>query len=291
VLQLPRRGGPARARTRGAELARGEILLFLDSDVLVREDTLAHVAGAFRDNPGVAAVFGSYDDSPAAPHFLSQFRNLFHHFIHQHARQEAKTFWAGCGAVYREVFRELGGFDEERYSEPSIEDIELGLRLWKRGYRILLDKTLQVKHLKRWGWRVLLRTDIYHRAVPWSELILETGLLPGDLNLQIHYRISAVGVGLLALALPLVVLESLRVVDLPVPGVFLMTSLALIVGLLVLNRQTYAFFWRKRGIRFMLLAIPLHLFYYLYSGLAFALCWAVHKLRAWRLAARGLRVP
>ena len=43
----------------------------------------------------------------------------------------------------------MGGFDEG-YHEPTIEDIDLGYRLKKAGYRIQLVKELQVKHLKRW---------------------------------------------------------------------------------------------------------------------------------------------
>ncbi|MBI4589387.1 MAG: glycosyltransferase [Candidatus Rokubacteria bacterium] len=280
VVRLPRRSGPAGARNRGAQLARGEIVCFLDSDVLVREDTLDRVVATLRDRPDVAAVFGSYDDSPAAPDWLSQFRNLFHHFIHQQAEPEAKTFWAGCGAIYRDVFRQLQGFDERRYREPSVEDIELGLRMWRRGYRIVLDKTLQVKHLKRWEWRGWLRTDIYQRAIPWSKLILETGVLPRDLNLQMSHRISALWVGLLALALPLMFLENLAVFGGALYGALVTVSLLLVVTLLVLNRKMYAFFWRKRGIGFMAFAIPLHFLYYFYSGLAFVLCWVRHKVRA-----------
>ena len=36
-------------------------------------------------------------------------RNLFHHFQHQHSDTEAFTFWAGCGAIRKEVFEEMGG--------------------------------------------------------------------------------------------------------------------------------------------------------------------------------------
>ncbi|MGH7790877.1 MAG: glycosyltransferase family 2 protein, partial [Thermodesulfobacteriota bacterium] len=168
VYKLPRQSGPAAARNYGAGKACGDVFLFIDSDVLVERDTMARVASAFRNDPGTSAVFGSYDDSPSAADLLSQFRNLFHHFIHQNSRNDADTFWAGCGAMRREIFCVLGGFDESRYSRPSIEDIELGLRLRKRGCKIRLDKELTVKHLKNWKWLSMLRTDIFQRAVPWS---------------------------------------------------------------------------------------------------------------------------
>ena len=279
VVQLASRCGPAHARNRGARIAQGEIVLFLDSDILVRQDTVAHMVTTLRDNPGAVAVFGSYDDSPAAPDFLSQFRNLLHHFIHQHSHAEAETFWAGCGAIYREVFWHMQGFDALRYREPSIEDIELGLRMRNRGYRIRLDKTIQVKHLKRWEWRSWLKTDIFQRAVPWSQLFLETGSLPQDLNLRITHRVSAASVGLLALAVLLVFFQDLHVFGVSVPGLSFAMALALIVLLLVLNRKVYRFFSRKRGMKFMVFAIPLHFLYYFYSGLAFVACWMLYKTK------------
>ena len=134
VIGLTRRSGPALARNLGVEHAKGDIVLFIDSDVEVRDDTLERVAlQALRENPEMTAVFGSYDDEPADKGFVSQYRNLLHHFHHQQLDSEAFSFWAGCGAVRKEIFTQLGGFDHERYKKPSIEDIEFGLRVYKTG--------------------------------------------------------------------------------------------------------------------------------------------------------------
>ena len=76
----PRRG-PAAARNTGAEMSQGDVLLFLDADVLVRPDTLGLVRSAFEREPELAALFGSYDDKPAENNFFSQYKNLFHHCL------------------------------------------------------------------------------------------------------------------------------------------------------------------------------------------------------------------
>lgn len=259
VLSLPVTGGPARARNHGAERAAGGVLLFIDSDVLVPPDTVGKVADLFRQNSELAAVFGSYDDEPGAANFLSQYKNLLHHYVHQTGQEEAVTFWAGCGAVRRDVFLALNGFDES-YRHPSIEDIELGYRLKQAGKRILLCKDLQVKHLKRWGARALLKSDLLHRAVPWTELILRHGRLPNDLNLKTSSRASAVLVAGLALALAGTWRE---------PGLLVLAAV-LAALLWVLNAPLYRFFHRKRGLRFTLLAVLWHWFYYLYSAAVFA---------------------
>lgn len=278
VIELAHRSGPAVARNEGAGKASGEILLFIDSDVLVTENTVGQVADRFTENQDISAVFGSYDDSPSAPDFLSQYRNLLHHFIHQRSDTDAVTFWAGCGAVRRNVFTELGGFDQERFSVPSIEDIELGYRMRQKGMRIMLDKDIQVTHLKHWEWRSVIRTDILNRALPWSKLILETKQMPRDMNLRISDRISTALSGLLLICLILIVLGLSGAYDKEILDKVTVSALIIITALLILNRDLYGFFLRKRGWKFTLLAIPMHFFYYLYCGTSFAVCWVQNKI-------------
>lgn len=192
--------GPAHARNVGVEAASGDILLFIDSDVTISPDTLEIVSRKFGNNPEIAAIFGSYDDQPGHRDFFSQYKNLYHHFIHQTGQQQASTFWSGCGAIRREVFLKAGGFDARKYPHPSIEDIDLGYRLKSMGYEITLEKEIQVKHLKRWSFFGLVKTDIFQRAVPWSQLILRDKKLPNDLNISSSQRISTI---LLLLSIPI----------------------------------------------------------------------------------------
>ena len=263
VLEAP--GGPARARNRGAREAGGEVLLFVDADVELPPDLVARVAAHFSSGRQPAAVMGSYDDAPGDPRFLSQYRNLLHHFVHQTAREEASTFWAGCGAVRRRVFLAAGGFDE-RYARPSIEDIELGSRLVRSGHRIRLDRDLQVKHLKRWRLGDMLATDLWRRAVPWTRLMLRQGSMVNDLNVKTRDRISVFLAFLPLLALPLALLPALR------PWALLPATGAIVAVLLVaLNAPFFAFLLRRRGPLFALGAVVPYWLYLLTCGLGFAL--------------------
>jgi GT2 family glycosyltransferase len=278
VLRNPVRSGPARARNLGARAARGDVLFFLDADVLVPPGIIGQVESVFRCSPDVAAVIGSYDDAPTATNFLSQYKNLFHHYVHQISHTEASTFWGACGVIQRQVFLALDGFDES-YRQPSIEDIELGYRLKKAGHRIQLCKTLQVKHLKRWRVGSLLKTDFFRRALPWTELILRDRRFVNDLNLQTSSRFSV----MLSYAL----LGALIGAFLWLP--FLIIAGVSILLLLTLNAPLYRFFVRQRGIPFALQAIPWHWLYYLYSGLALAIG-VVCYLPGW-MSSRGLNSP
>ena len=100
---LPANGqrGPAQARNRGAAAASGDVLVFVDADVVVQPAALARIEQTLIQQPDVDAVFGSYDDDPPAPGHASRYKNLLHHYVHQHGHREALTFWTGCGAVSR----------------------------------------------------------------------------------------------------------------------------------------------------------------------------------------------
>lgn len=191
--------GPARAQNVGAAAARGDILFFIDADVCVHPDTVARVCDSFALDPELDALIGSYDDSPGSPDFLSQYKNLMHCFVHQTGREKASTFWSGCGAIRRSVFMEHSGF-EEGYGRPAIEDIDLGYRMRMADRKILLDRNLLVKHLKRWTFWNLVKTDVLDRGVPWTELILRSQNMPNDLNVQLSQRVS-VALALLIVAM------------------------------------------------------------------------------------------
>jgi glycosyltransferase involved in cell wall biosynthesis len=263
--------GPAAARNFAARAARGEVLYFVDADVAVRPETAGLVAQSFADDPELVAAFGSYDEMPSDPGFISQYKNLFHHYVHQHARTEASTFWAGCGAIRRAAFLALGGFDEASYRRPSIEDIELGYRLARTGAKIRLFKDWQVTHLKRWTLVSLLRTDLFDRGVPWTRLLWRETLAGArakgarpfllDLNLQTANRLSVVCIYMLCATL---------LWAFAYPAALGVAGLIIAV-LLWLNRHLYDFFAARRGWPFAIGAALLHWLYYLYNGVSFTL--------------------
>jgi GT2 family glycosyltransferase len=261
VLKTPRNGGPGAARNLAAAEAKGSVLWLVDSDVIADPSGAAIIADAFRD-PTVKAVFGSYDSTPAGTPWFSRYKNLIHRFYHQSGHREAKTFWAGCGAIERALFLEIGGFDVDTYKVPSIEDIELGYRISATGGRILLLPELEAKHLKVWSIRNAIFTDIFRRALPWSRLMIAREGLTDDLNTGKKERIKAVvAIAFFASLIGLLLRPELW----PVP-------LALLVLALVLNAPLTRFLYRCGGLRVAIGGSLYHQVYYVYSAGAYAWC-------------------
>jgi hypothetical protein len=173
-------------------------------------------------------------------------------------------------AVRREIFEAIGGFDAARFRYPSIEDIELGSRMRRAGYRIVLDRELQGTHLKRWTLRSVIQTDVTRRAIPWARLIVESGGAPDDLNLKRAQRASA---ALLVLACALTPLVAFR----PGWAVAPLLALSIVIGL---NHRLYRFFAHHGGYRFAAACVAMHFLYYLYSVLAYAYVWAAMRVRS-----------
>jgi hypothetical protein len=258
------------ARNRGAELATGDVVVFVDADVEVHADALTRIRAAFEADPGLSAVYGSYDDTPDARGTVSAFRNLLHHHVHHAGAGPAETFWTGLGAVRRASFLAVGGFDELRYPNPSIEDIDLGHRLTATGARVLLDPTIQGTHLKVWTLRSMLWTDFALRGVPWVALQLRNRRVSSALNCGWRHRMSAassaLGTLFVLLGLPLLALAAVGI-------------------LLGLNRGFYALLVRQQGPVQALAGIVLHGLHHLVSVAAVPVGVAVATM-AWALSTR-----
>ncbi len=149
---------------RAVPYAEGDILLFLNNDVRAEPDWLHGLARCFEKNSEIAAVQPKMlsDEQPdhfeyagAAGGYLDRFgypfcRGRIFDTVEEDEGQydnETDIFWASGAAlaIRKEVFEELGGFDED--FEFHMEEIDLCWRLWNNGYRVRFCPNSTVYHL------------------------------------------------------------------------------------------------------------------------------------------------
>jgi len=176
VVPSPGRVGPAAARNVGAQHASGDVLFFIDSDVMVRPDTLATLVAGFEVGEadgfcGVQAARMRHRDLP------SQYKNLWIRWTYLRRTGDVPLFYTTVAALKRDRFLEVGGFDVG-YGTPSVEDTAFGQKLARMGVKVRIHPDLEVEHVKRYSLRTLLEVD-FKRAVSLVRLTLRH---PGELG-------------------------------------------------------------------------------------------------------------
>jgi GT2 family glycosyltransferase len=169
IVQHARNRGPSAARNSGAAAAAGEWLLFVDADIEVERDVPQRVRRTLTQNPEVSLVFGVYsEDRRARP--VTAYKNLYwrHKFLGLPA--DNPNVNTALMAVRREVFEQVGGFNESAYIG---EDREFGHAVAARGHQTRLDKQLTGAHRKRFTLRRLVR-EHFVNTVNASLVVLAT---------------------------------------------------------------------------------------------------------------------
>jgi hypothetical protein len=265
-----RASGPAYARNRGVELARGEVIAFVDGDVVVRPDTLPRMLAKLVERPDLDAVSASHDELPGASNFVSQYWNLLVRFGEQRHSGRCAQFAAGCGAVRRTAFLSAGMYDEWRFATACMENVELGERLLAAGNGVLLSSELRVTHLKQWNlfavchevWsrsRLLARSLGYARmrtAAP-SEVVF-------TLSRMLTPAVALLGTLMLAAAF--------------VPPSHAVEGVIALMVLLLTNLPLHRFYASARGLGFATLSAPLHICVQIVSGVALCTGWILRDV-------------
>jgi GT2 family glycosyltransferase len=164
-LRLERPGVVA-ARNAAAAASIGEILLFVDDDVLVSDRTWIRRHAENFGDPTIAATVGRErqvvdDTTPPvepsgrgdaatlpAPRDWSALQQAMWFNRNADRRQYVSTFSTCNGSIRRSAFLSVGGFDEAFGGHSYGDDYDLALRLDGRGFRAVYDPTAWLVHLR-----------------------------------------------------------------------------------------------------------------------------------------------
>lgn len=167
VIKHDKNQGAAISRNDGAEKAKSDILLFIDSDVFIKKDTLEEIWGFFNARENIAAVACTMSGKYCAETFGSKFITLRTCYYYRWKKYEIfrnyTIFQSQCGAIKKEVFQQLGGFDP-RFQGVGIEEYEFGHRL-SNAYKNVLLRNVQFdrkcKNFKQRLRALLTRSSIW----------------------------------------------------------------------------------------------------------------------------------
>lgn len=244
IVRIPINRGPAAARNAAAKKAKGDVLVFLDSDVTVYPDTLGTIAKKFGEDHDLTALTGVWDKHQNTDEFFPQFKALrdWSYWTNERDRDGYYyLFSTRNAAIKRDVFLRLGGFNE---AFRQMEDVELTYRIAKR-YAIIFAPDVRVHHefegfvpvAKKYFWRSYYWTRLYKErkkfdpvaTTMWESMAGITGA-------------GVVGVGLLCVSI-LTTLSYLRYLS--------VLWLILFLVHIFLVRKFLIFVFREKGIVFM----------------------------------------
>ncbi|MGA1840871.1 MAG: glycosyltransferase [bacterium] len=260
VVQLKKRIGAGPARNKGAEIADGKILLFIDADVFLLKNTIDEAIKSLTDHPEYSAVVGDYAESTVPKNFLSIYKNLFHNYYHQTSNKLTSTFFTACSAVRKDVFDKIGGFEDRKGAK--VEDIELGYKMFKEKHLIFLNSNMQVVHCKKYTFLNLIKSDLFYRAIPWTKLICKSKMFNNDLNTRYESILSVILVYLLIFCLLFGVFLSWK-------SMALLFCVLVFLSFFLININIFKFFLKRTDIIFSIRSFFMLMIYYFYCGIGF----------------------
>lgn len=237
--------GSAKARNIGVSYARGEKIIFFDADVVIEPDTLSKLINYFEIVSKKGTLIGIYSKEPLNKGFISEYKALLDY---NHWREvkgcEVSSFEPRCAIIRRDIFYELGGFDE-KIKGADVEDYELGYRLLKK-YKIYFDKTIQVRHRFPSTFRAIAK-NFFQRGSSWTGLFL------------VRRKFDNVATTpKAALACILASLSTISLSILYFHKIFSLVFLLFFLLYLYFSKGFFTFVYQEKGLLFFLKAIGLH---------------------------------
>jgi len=169
--RLSKNSGAAKARNLGAKKAKGEILLFLDSDVLPIFDLPSYISKYFKGKTTRNICITGFPGTRRENMTFSQVYKYWRDWAYWNIDKDKSSFYhfrPAIGAIPKKYFWAAGGYDE-KYPGATMEDMEFSYRLAKHG-KIIFKKDLIVEH--QFGTLAKLTYNYFRRSTFYIQLFL-----------------------------------------------------------------------------------------------------------------------
>lgn len=144
LVNLDKNAGPANARNVGVKESRGEIILFIDTGVVLDDpDTLLKLSRKFVDRPDIAGVIMVRNKNALNAGITPKFWSMINYFEWLRAPEFHISFATERSAIRSSVLEGMTLFDGE-YKAADVEDHEFGFRLHQQGHKILVAHDIVV---------------------------------------------------------------------------------------------------------------------------------------------------
>jgi glycosyltransferase involved in cell wall biosynthesis len=245
IIQMEKNSGPAKARNRGVREAKGDIIFFLDSDVIVMQGAIREIKDYFKKNPSAKCVIGVCSTEPLNHGFVPRYMAMFE-YIHLTSVKDGmvSVFAPRCGAVRKDFFQKIGGYNES-YRGADVEDFELARRI-NNTDPIVLNTKIMVKHQFA-DFRQAFR-NYFKRTVMWIHLFFREKKLD-------NAGPTAPSNGIAAICSFMSILSLLSTVFLPL---MLYAFVFFITVFFLSNLKWWNFMRRQAGLSFSLKALFLN---------------------------------
>ncbi len=244
VLRTPANGGEAGARNLGVAHSRGDVLFFLDSDLVPRPDAVEKAVDLLDADPSVGCVYGIYEKTPLTKAGLvKDYRTLQAHYWRVSSLGEADAGFFSIAALRREVWDRVGPFKPIRVGE----EMDYGARVARVTRAVLTDEVRGLHDDEEALPRLLRKLFLRARVrIPFG--FEQGGFAHAD---ETGSRILAALLGTGAVAAAPLGLRRPRLLGL---------ALGQLAGFVLLDRGMYAFAWReRRSAPFLASFVALHL--------------------------------
>jgi len=151
--------GPGGARNLAATKAHGELLLFIDADVVIERDTIQKIVVRFEGDAHIAALSGLYTYRSNYDNLSSVYHNLYIEYKQHHVPEDGPYADTAILGVRKEIFDAAGGFRTAMFTG---EDLEFGYRLYSEGYKVCCDPRVRVSHHKFLSFKGWIKNRFCH---------------------------------------------------------------------------------------------------------------------------------